>query len=169
MLAIPLFVFFGALSDQIGRKKIMMAGCLLAVLAYYPIYQGMVYYAGNEVAAIESVPSTHYKKNRKLAPVKLRKPAHRRLRDNRAERKRPDAGLSCLPPARISSHDGLRADRGISRRSFPGAHPLHIALTAISHRQRRLRRLAANHRLARLRLHRKHLRRSLVSNDNRSQ
>ncbi|HEY8166344.1 MAG TPA: MFS transporter [Gemmatimonadaceae bacterium] len=37
----PLFVFFGALSDRIGRKKIMMAGNLIAALTYYPIYHAM--------------------------------------------------------------------------------------------------------------------------------
>ena len=37
----PLFVFFGSLSDKIGRKKIMMAGNLLAAISYYPIYQAM--------------------------------------------------------------------------------------------------------------------------------
>ncbi len=37
----PFFVVFGALSDRIGRKKIIMAGCLVAALTYIPIYHGM--------------------------------------------------------------------------------------------------------------------------------
>ena len=37
----PLFVVFGSLSDRIGRKRIMMAGNLIAALSYYPIYQAM--------------------------------------------------------------------------------------------------------------------------------
>jgi MFS family permease len=41
VLGAPFFVVFGGLSDRIGRKKIMMAGNLLAVLSYYPIYQAM--------------------------------------------------------------------------------------------------------------------------------
>ena len=55
VLAIPFFVFFGWLSDRTGRKKIMMAGCLLAVLAYLPIYHGMQHFAGNNVQRIQSV------------------------------------------------------------------------------------------------------------------
>jgi MFS family permease len=37
----PFFVVFGALSDRIGRKRIIMAGCLLAALTYIPIYHAM--------------------------------------------------------------------------------------------------------------------------------
>ena len=45
----PLFVFMGALSDRIGRKWIMMAGCLLAAISYLPIYQAMQRAAGSNV------------------------------------------------------------------------------------------------------------------------
>jgi MFS family permease len=41
----PFFVFFGALSDRIGRKKIMMAGNLLAAILYVPIYHAMKIYS----------------------------------------------------------------------------------------------------------------------------
>jgi MFS family permease len=54
LLGMPLFVFFGWLSDRIGRKKIMMAGCLLAVVCYYPIYHAMQSAAGNNVVAAQS-------------------------------------------------------------------------------------------------------------------
>src|SRR6266853_1175796 len=50
----PIFTVFGALSDKIGRKKIIMAGCLLAVVTYYPIYHAMETAAGNHVITFKS-------------------------------------------------------------------------------------------------------------------
>ena len=41
LLGAPFFVVFGALSDRVGRKPIMLAGNLLAVLTYIPIYMGL--------------------------------------------------------------------------------------------------------------------------------
>ncbi|HET8890575.1 MAG TPA: MFS transporter [Candidatus Angelobacter sp.] len=49
LIGMPFFTLFGALSDKIGRKKIIMAGCLLAFVTYYPIYHAMQKAAGNNV------------------------------------------------------------------------------------------------------------------------
>ncbi|HLK52111.1 MAG TPA: MFS transporter [Candidatus Angelobacter sp.] len=54
LIGMPFFTVFGALSDKIGRKKIIMAGCLLAVLTYYPIYHAMESAAGNHVITFKS-------------------------------------------------------------------------------------------------------------------
>ncbi|HUP44149.1 MAG TPA: MFS transporter [Thermoanaerobaculia bacterium] len=48
-LGTPFFIVFGALSDRWGRKKIMMAGNLIAALSYYPIYQAMNAYQASPV------------------------------------------------------------------------------------------------------------------------
>jgi MFS family permease len=45
------FVFFGWLSDRIGRKKIMMAGCLLGALTYFPIYRAMTHFGNPALEA----------------------------------------------------------------------------------------------------------------------
>ena len=58
LLGMPLFVFFGALSDRIGRKRIMMAGCLIAALSYVPIYQAMQKVAGSQVVTAVSQRNT---------------------------------------------------------------------------------------------------------------
>jgi MFS family permease len=43
-LATPGFILFGWLSDKIGRKPIMMAGFLLAVVTYFPLFQGITHF-----------------------------------------------------------------------------------------------------------------------------
>ena len=42
LAATPFFIVFGALSDRIGRKPIILAGCALALACYYPIYSAMI-------------------------------------------------------------------------------------------------------------------------------
>ncbi len=54
LLGMPLFVFFGWLSDRIGRKWIIMAGLLLAVITYIPIYKAMQSAAGSNVVTATS-------------------------------------------------------------------------------------------------------------------
>ena len=43
-IATPLFIFFGWLSDRIGRKRIMLAGCVLGALTYVPIFMAMKHF-----------------------------------------------------------------------------------------------------------------------------
>jgi len=54
LIAMPFFTLFGALSDRVGRKWLMMAACLLAVLTYIPIYKSMQGAAGNNVVGVNS-------------------------------------------------------------------------------------------------------------------
>jgi Sugar (and other) transporter len=51
VLGTPLFIFFGWLSDKIGRKNIIMAGCLLAVLTYFPLFKGLTHYVNPDLEA----------------------------------------------------------------------------------------------------------------------
>ena len=56
-LGTPLFLVFGSLSDRIGRKRIMMAGCLLAAISYVPIYMGMTALVNPDgAAAVATLP-----------------------------------------------------------------------------------------------------------------
>ncbi len=44
IIGTPFFILFGRLSDMIGRKKIIMAGCLIAALTYFPLFKGLTHY-----------------------------------------------------------------------------------------------------------------------------
>ena len=54
LMGMPFFIMFGALSDRIGRKWIILAGCLLALLTYLPIYKAMQSAAGSNVVTATS-------------------------------------------------------------------------------------------------------------------
>ncbi|HJY89167.1 MAG TPA: MFS transporter, partial [Candidatus Acidoferrum sp.] len=54
LLAMPFFTLFGALSDRVGRKWLMMAACLLSIVSYIPIYKQMQAAAGNNVVTVRS-------------------------------------------------------------------------------------------------------------------
>src|SRR3954466_9317368 len=44
LIGTPFFIVFGWLSDRIGRLKIIMAGCLIAALTYFPVFAGLTHY-----------------------------------------------------------------------------------------------------------------------------
>ena len=53
LLATPFFIVFGSLSDKIGRKPIILGGCLIAALTYFPIFQGLTHYANPALEAAQ--------------------------------------------------------------------------------------------------------------------
>jgi hypothetical protein len=57
LLATPFFIFFGSLSDKIGRKWIILGGCLIAALTYFPIFGAITHYANPALeTALKSSP-----------------------------------------------------------------------------------------------------------------
>ena len=44
LIGTPLFIFFGWLSDRIGRLKIILAGCLIAAITYFPLFGALTHY-----------------------------------------------------------------------------------------------------------------------------
>ncbi len=59
IIGTPFFIFFGSLSDKIGRKPIIMAGCLLAIVTYFPLFNALTTYANPKLQqAIQKAPVT---------------------------------------------------------------------------------------------------------------
>ncbi|KQW38640.1 MFS transporter [Rhizobacter sp. Root404] len=50
----PFFIFFGWLSDKIGRKPIIMAGCLIAALTYFPLFKALTEAANPDLAKAQA-------------------------------------------------------------------------------------------------------------------
>ena len=171
LLGMPFFVVFGALSDRIGRKRIMMAGCLLAVDPLHPDLSGDA--GGGRLE----------RRHRDLAAESgdRRDPARRRRRCvdgalQPAPQALPYHGLRQLPrPTRRAGSSILLVFVQVIFvtmvygpiaaylvEAFPAQDPLHGAVAAVSHRQRRLRRAAAADRPLERRGDRQHLRRAVL-------
>jgi hypothetical protein len=59
LVGTPFFIFFGWLSDKIGRKGIIMAGCLIAALTYFPLFKALTHYVNPALeAATQTTPIT---------------------------------------------------------------------------------------------------------------
>jgi len=57
VIGTPFFIVFGALSDKIGRKMIIMGGCLIAAVTYFPIFGALTHYANPALEkALQSAP-----------------------------------------------------------------------------------------------------------------
>jgi MFS family permease len=56
VIGTPFFIVFGALSDRIGRLKIILAGCLIAAVTYFPLFKGLTHYVN---PALEQYAQTH--------------------------------------------------------------------------------------------------------------
>jgi hypothetical protein len=55
LLGTPFFLVFGAMSDRVGRKPLIMAGCALAALTYFPIFKAITHYANPALAEAQAV------------------------------------------------------------------------------------------------------------------
>ena len=54
LIGTPFFLVFGSLSDKIGRKPIIMAGCLIAVLTYFPVFRMITESANPDLARAQA-------------------------------------------------------------------------------------------------------------------
>jgi len=53
VLGTPFFLVFGGLSDRIGRKKIILAGCLIGALTYFPLFKGLTHFINPDLEAYQ--------------------------------------------------------------------------------------------------------------------
>jgi MFS family permease len=54
VIGTPFFIFFGWLSDRMDRLYIILAGCLIAVVTYFPLFQGLTHYVNPDLEAFQA-------------------------------------------------------------------------------------------------------------------
>ena len=54
LIGTPMFLFFGWLSDRIGRLRIILAGCLIAALTYFPLFAALTHYVNPDLEAFQA-------------------------------------------------------------------------------------------------------------------
>jgi hypothetical protein len=53
IIGTPFFIIFGWLSDRIGRLKIILAGCLIAAVTFFPLFKGLTHYVNPDLEAFQ--------------------------------------------------------------------------------------------------------------------
>ncbi|MBP0621169.1 MHS family MFS transporter [Cupriavidus sp. LEh25] len=120
VIGTPLFVIFGYLSDLIGRKPIMLAGCLLGVLTFLPIYKGLTHYAN---PALERAMA--------VAPVVVQAPANC---DKRCETIRSELASRGVPYETVAAAGGdLVVSIGATLLKEPDAKALAAAVKDVGY------------------------------------
>ena len=80
IIGTPFFIFFGWLSDRIGRLKIILAGCLIAAVTYFPLFAGLTHYVNPDLEAFaQKNPITRDGRCRDLQVAHLRHRVHQVL------------------------------------------------------------------------------------------
>ena len=223
LLGTPFFIFFGWLSDKIGRLKIILAGCVIAALTYFPLFQALTHYVnpalekfqaanvitvqakdcnfhifvgpwskfsdcdkakdyltksglsftstdlpvGSADNVITKIGNTELKGFNDAA-YKESAYRPRLLAGGRQERDQLADDIADPLGHADLRYDGVRSDRRVPGRAVPDAHPVHVDVTAVSHRQRMVRRDAAAAGHGDGRCEGRHLLRPVVSDHRRA-
>ena len=161
LLAFPFYTVFGALSDRVGRKRLMMISLVLAALVYVPIYKGMRAAAGNQVVSVSSVKDKATGAIR-LTPLTVDASGMLVPAKMASAAESSDDRLLRMAPTAFGLH-GLRPHRCLPCRSVSGKGALLLCFATLPSGERCLWRTVAAHRALCLRSHGKYLRRPLFS------
>ncbi len=131
VIGTPFFVYFGRLSDRVGRKRIMVVGCLLAALTFIPIFKGLTLSVNPALAEFETRAAvTVAGSDCRLHVFAKPKTACDRARDllTKAgvnyERVAPEAGLevaTTIAGARLAGFDEAAYRAALDAAGYPAA------------------------------------------------